>query len=154
MALQRLSHIGICVSNLEKSLHFYRDVLGFQTVSELDVAGETIDRLLGLENVELHTIYLERDGTCIELLSFASPTAVANVAPRAMNGVGLTHLSMRVDDLARTLEDLRSAGVEVLEHTQIENPEFQAAAVFVVDPDSTRIELVQQPGDPNDPPGA
>ena len=70
-----------------------------------------------------------------------------------MNQLGLTHLSLRVDNLAATLTDLEKAGVQILEKTRIDIPAFQAAAVFVADPDGTLIELVQSPGDPTAPPG-
>jgi catechol 2,3-dioxygenase-like lactoylglutathione lyase family enzyme len=70
-----------------------------------------------------------------------------------MNRLGLTHLSMRVDDLAQTLATLQAAGVHVLPATRIDIPAFDAAAVFIADPDGTLIELVQAPGDPVQPPG-
>jgi len=154
MALQRVSHIGICVSDLERSLHFYRDLLGFQTLSKLDAAGEAVDRLLSLEGTDLHAVYLERDGTRLELLHFASPGHDGAAGPRPMNALGFTHLSLRVDDLATTLDALRNAGVRVLDETLIDNPDFDSAAVFIVDPDGTRVELVQSPGDPSTTPGA
>ncbi len=70
-----------------------------------------------------------------------------------MNGLGLTHLSLRVDNLAATLDALNAAGVRILTQTRIDIPAFEAAAVFIVDPDGTLIELVQAPGDPAAPPG-
>jgi catechol 2,3-dioxygenase-like lactoylglutathione lyase family enzyme len=70
-----------------------------------------------------------------------------------MNARGLTHLSLRVDDLHATLPALRALGGRVLDETRIEIPELGAAAVFVADPDGTLIELVQAPGDPEAPPG-
>ncbi len=57
-----MSHIGICVSDWERSLRFYRDVLGFQYAFELAVKGEPSDTLLALKDVALRAIYLERDG--------------------------------------------------------------------------------------------
>jgi len=153
MAILRLTHVGICVADLPRSLHFYRDLLGFQFRSEIKVQGEPSNTLLQLPAVDLHAVYLERDGTRIELLDYPSPGVVGNDAPRAMNARGLTHLSLRVDDLARTLEHLRAAGVTILEASRIDIPAFEAAAVFICDPDGTRIELVQAPGDPEAPPG-
>jgi catechol 2,3-dioxygenase-like lactoylglutathione lyase family enzyme len=153
MSLLRLTHIGICVSDWERSLRFYRDVLGFTHLSELQVAGEPSNTLLQLDDVELRAIYLERDGTRIELLHYPSPGHRGDGQPRGMNQLGLTHLSLRVDDLAATLEDLRRAGVQVLDKTRIDIPAFQAAAVFITDPDGTLIELVQSPSDVTAPPG-
>jgi len=153
MSFLRLTHIGICVSDAERSVRFYRDVLGFHHRSELQVAGEPSNTLLQLENVELRAIYLERDGTRIELLHYPSPGHRGDGAPRAMNQLGLTHLSLRVDNLAATLTELKKAGVQILQRTHIDIPAFEAAAIFITDPDGTLIELVQSPGDPESPPG-
>jgi len=153
MAVLRMTHVGICVTDLERSIRFYRDLLGFTYRSELRVQGEQCDTLLRLRNVDLHAVYLERDGTRIELLHYVSPGAVGDDAVRPMNGRGLTHLSLRVDRVADTLATLRAAGVRVLEETLIDLPDFGAAAIFVADPDGTLIELVQSPGDLEAPPG-
>ncbi len=154
MSLLRLTHIGICVSDWERSLRFYRDALGFKHLSELQLAGEPSATLLQLDNVELRAIYLERDGTRIELLHYPTPGHQGDGRPRRMNQLGLTHLSLRVDNLVQTLETLKQAGAQVLEETHIDIPGLEAAAVFITDPDGTRIELVQAPGDPALPPGA
>jgi catechol 2,3-dioxygenase-like lactoylglutathione lyase family enzyme len=153
MSLLRLTHIGICVADWERSLRFYRDVLGFRYLSELQVAGEPTDTLLQLRDVELRAIYLERDGTRVELLHYTSPGHQGDGRPRAMNQLGLTHLSLRVDNLATTVDALKQAGVRILEPSKIEIPAFEAAAVFVTDPDGTLLELVQAPGEPAAPPG-
>jgi len=153
MPFLRLTHIGICVSDWERSLRFYRDLLGFRYLSELQVAGEPSDTLLQLRDVHLRAVYLERDGTRIELLHYASPGHRAESVPRPMNQLGLTHLSFRVADLASLVRELREAGVNILDRTRIDIPAFEAAAVFVTDPDGTLIELVQAPGDPSLPPG-
>jgi glyoxylase I family protein len=154
MAILRMTHIGICVTDLERSTRFYRDLLGFAYRSELRVQGEPTQTLLRLRDVELQAVYLERDGTRIELLHYAVPGAIGDGAPRPMNGRGLTHLSLRVDDLAATVATLRAADVRVLDDSRIDLPEFAAAAVFIADPDGTLIELVQAPGDVGAPPGA
>ena len=63
-----------------------------------------------------------------------------------MNQLGLTHLSLRVSDLDASLATLAAAGAKVLGETRIDHPELGVAAVFVLDPDGTRVELVQSPG--------
>jgi catechol 2,3-dioxygenase-like lactoylglutathione lyase family enzyme len=151
--LLRLTHVGICVSDLERSLRFYRDLLGFRQEHELEVAGEPSDTLLRLRGVALRAVYLVRDGVRIELLRFASPPPPPPHT-RVMNEPGLTHLSFRVADLDATLAALRAAGERVLEETVIRIPAAGAAACMVVDPDGQVIELVQAPGDPAAPPGA
>jgi len=153
MAILRLTHVGVCVSDLERSLRFYRDGLGFRERSRLEVAGEPAATLLRIAAVELTAVYLERDGTCIELLHYRAPGDLPAESPRPMNRLGLTHLSLRVDALDATLRDLRALGAGLVERSRIDLPAVGTAAVFVTDPDGTMIELVQAPGDPATPPG-
>jgi catechol 2,3-dioxygenase-like lactoylglutathione lyase family enzyme len=152
MAVLRMTHVGICVSDLERSLRFYRDLLGFRYRSELQVQGAPTTTLLRLADVDLRAVYLERDGTRIELLHYVVPGAVGTAEPRPLNARGLTHLSLRVDSVAETLQTLRAAAVAVLDETLIDFPDFGSAAVFICDPDGTLIELVQSPGDLEAPP--
>jgi lactoylglutathione lyase len=142
----RLTHIGICVSDWRRSLRFYEEGLGFRPVGELEAKGEPAETLLRLSDVRLRALYLERDGVRIELLHYESPGHEGDGEPRAMNGLGLTHLSLRVDDLDAVLGALASCGARILRDTRIEVPEAGTRAVFVTDPDGTLVELVQQPG--------
>jgi catechol 2,3-dioxygenase-like lactoylglutathione lyase family enzyme len=153
LPLQRLTHIGIAVSDLDRALHFYRDLRGFSWEHDLTVEGEPTDTLLRLRGTNLHAVYLHRDGVRIELLHFTSPPAPAKPA-RVMNEVGLTHLSFRVADLDAVLVALRADGQRVLEDTIIRFPDWGSAAALIVDPDGQIIELVQAPGDPAAPPRA
>lgn len=143
MTIRRFSHVGICVSELERSLAFYRDALGFREVHRFDVAGDAPETLLGLRDVDLEAVFLERDGVRIELLSYRSPPHRGSGEPRPMNALGLTHLSLRVDDLADTIIALERAGARILHGTRTWNGERASGAVFAVDPDGTRIELIQ-----------
>jgi catechol 2,3-dioxygenase-like lactoylglutathione lyase family enzyme len=153
LPIARITHVGIAVSDLDRSMRFYRDLLGFRSEHALDVEGEPTDTLLRLRGTKLHAEYLSRDGVRIELLHFASPAAPAR-PERPLNQYGLTHLSFRVTDMDAVLTALRAAGERVLEETVIRFPEWQSAACFVADPDGQLIELVQAPGDPAAPPRA
>ncbi len=154
MPIRRLSHVGLCVSDLERSLRFYRDGLGFRERSSLDVSGAAAETLLELRDLKLRAVYLERDGLRLELLHFASPGPRGEAQARAMNELGLTHLSVRVDDLDAALADLAGFGGRVLEGTRIAIPAARTRAAFVTDPDGARVELVEAPGDPAALPGA
>jgi glyoxylase I family protein len=154
MAIQHLSHIGICVSDLETSRRFYTDLLGFTELHELAVVGPPVETLLEIDGADLRALYLERDGVVIELLYFASPGHIGERERRPMNQLGFTHLSLRVDDIDATLAELRAGGALVADFTRTGHPSLKAGAVFLTDPDGTRIELVQAPGDPKVLPGA
>lgn len=153
MSVQRLSHIGICVSDLERSLAFYRDVLGFRERSSLMVSGAEPEALLDLVDVKLRAVYLERDGTRIELLCFDAPGHTGDFGPQPVNRLGLTHLSLRVSDLTATAQAAEHAGGGVLLGSRIESERFGTRAIFITDPDGLRIELLEAPGDPDALPG-
>jgi catechol 2,3-dioxygenase-like lactoylglutathione lyase family enzyme len=146
MAIRRFSHVGVCVSDLDRSLAFYRDGLGFREVGRLDVAGDATETLLQVEDVDLCAVFLERDGVRLELLYYRSPAHRGAGEPRPMNALGLTHLSLRVDDLGALVDSLESAGARVLRATRVRNEELASDAIFVTDPDGTRIELVSSSG--------
>jgi len=142
------THVGICVRDLARSLRFWQDAMGFERTGELRIAGEPTASLLGLPELDLEAVYLAQDDCRIELLHFPTPGSLGEARVRAMNLRGLTHFAFRAENLEETLARVRECGGRVLEETRIRNPDFEAEVVFVTDPDGTRIEFVQAPGDP------
>jgi glyoxylase I family protein len=151
MAVLRFGHLGICVTSLAASVPFYRDLLGFRALTQVEVRGADADKLLGLEGVDQTTVFLERDGIRLALFEFRSPLPVATRQPRAMNQPGMAAIMLRVDDLDATLAAMRQASVTVLDGTRTDYPAYGSRLVFVTDPDGTLIELVEIPGDPYTP---
>jgi catechol 2,3-dioxygenase-like lactoylglutathione lyase family enzyme len=148
MAVQYLMHFGVCVRDLERSIRFYRDALGFTEAGRLEIEGEPTATMLGLPELELHAMYLDRDGFRIELLHFPTPGTVGPAEARPMNQPGLTHMALRVDDLDETIRAVEAHGGRVIESSRVHNPSFEANLVYVTDPDGTRLELLQVPKDP------
>ena len=135
-------------------MHFYRDVLGFEELSRLQVTGPEAERLLSIDGGELQAVYLQRDGTRIELLYYPVAGHEATATPRPMNRLGFTHLSLRVADLEAVAAAIEQGGGVNLAQTRVDNAAWGSKAVFVTDPDGLRIELLQAPGDPDALPGS
>jgi catechol 2,3-dioxygenase-like lactoylglutathione lyase family enzyme len=148
MAIEYVMHVGVCVRDLERSIRFYRDGFGFKEAGRLEITGEPTATMLGLPELELHAIYLERDGLRIELLHYPTPGTVGGADPRPMNQPGLTHFAVRVSDLDDVLERVVSLGGRVLEESRVYNTEFDSHLVYVTDPDGLRMELIETPKDP------
>lgn len=141
----RMTHIGLCVSDMERSLRFYCEALGFVRSADfpdIHVAKEPSDTLLGLRDVDLQAVYLERDGFRLELLHFASPRSPGAPPERSMNDLGLTHLSIRVPDVRAAASELERAGATIQRETEIAFDDM-VVAVFLRDPDGLPIELVR-----------
>jgi len=151
-AILRFTHIGIGVTDMDRSVAFYRDALGFVWEHELRLEGEPTDTLLRLRGSTVHAVYLTRDGVRIELMHFASPPAPPP-HERVLTEPGLTHLSLRVASMDQAAALVREHGGTVLDDTMLNFPEAETFACFVRDPDGQLIELLQAPGDPSAPPG-
>jgi catechol 2,3-dioxygenase-like lactoylglutathione lyase family enzyme len=129
------NHVGLCVTDLQRSRTFYEEVLGFRYWWELEAPDEPSSVLLQLpQPVGLTAVYLLRDGLILELLHYAS-APVQSQARRVMAEPGLTHLSFSVADVGRALEEVKALGGQVLEQTNIK------AAIMIRDPDGQLIEL-------------
>ncbi len=143
-----VSHFGLCVSNLEKSLRFYCDGLGFEKGTAYDIGNEA-GRALEVEgDVVLASQFIGRDGVNIELLYFVSPRA--NGQPSASrNQLGLTHLSLYVDNIDAVGKKLVEHGGKAIDDTDttiVQDDGGKLRLIFFTDPDGCRIELMQQLG--------
>ena len=152
MALVRLTHIGICVSDWERSLHFYRDVLGCTEVGRLELGGAPVAKLNGMPDAKVRMVFLERDGWRLELFAFSVPDWIGPQEARPMNQLGLTHLAFRVDDLDAVCAQIEAAGGHLLADTRLDLP-GSTCVIMALDPDGVRLELLEKPGDPGALPG-
>ncbi|MCU0273226.1 MAG: VOC family protein [Acidimicrobiales bacterium] len=142
----RPSHIGICVADLDRSLRFYCDGLGFRAEERFELDSDQVPGLdLALEIGERTVVtsqFVRAEGLAIELLAYTtpSPTGSPSASRRLL---GLTHLSLYVDDLEAAIAHLVACGGTLLEETR-QSPGIDL--VFLADPDGVRVELMQLPG--------
>jgi catechol 2,3-dioxygenase-like lactoylglutathione lyase family enzyme len=140
-----VSHFGICVSDLARSVRFYCEGLGFELVQSHTV-GDEFGRLMELDEVVLQSRFVRRDGVSIELLCFDSPGHTGEPVRRPMNQLGLTHLSLRVEDLDGVAQSIESHGGCVVPDTRTTFGTSNALDfVYCTDPDGVRIELMHLP---------
>jgi lactoylglutathione lyase len=132
-----VNHVGLCVTDLERSRRFYEEVFGFSHRDDLHPDDGPTGRLLGIEPpVGLDAVYLTLGPFVLELLRF-DRDGNAPARDRSFTEPGLTHLSFGVDDLAEACRRVRAAGGRVLEDT-----ELGGLAVMVRDPDGQLLELL------------
>ncbi len=143
-----VSHVGLCVSDVERSLRFYRDGLGFAEGPRFDVGSEFAPTLEVDAPVDVIAQYISRDGLTIELLHYTTGK-VDGTPSSARNLLGFTHLSLLVDDVDAVATRLVELGGTVLESTRTRIGGSDGAAsdfLFVADPDGVRIELMRLAG--------
>ncbi len=144
-----LRHTGIVVSNMERALYFYRDLLGLKVVRVMEESGKYIDELLGLKDVKVTTVKLSADegGSLLELLQFKSHPIPRFSGERAIYGLGPSHVAFTVSDLKSVYDRLSKAGT-VFTSSPVLSPDGLARVVFCEDPDGTPLEIVEQLASP------
>lgn len=135
------NHVGHHVADLDRSLHFYRGVFGFEELQRLEIPDPVASKLLRVpEPVGLTAVYLGLGGVVLELLHLDRP-GNEPARERSFAEPGLTHVSFTVEDLPATCEAVVAHGGEVLSDT-----DMAGFAIMVRDPDGQVLELL--------PPGA
>lgn len=135
-----VSHVGICVSDLDRSLRFYCEGLGFSAAESHAIGNEFADTLEVPRDVDLTSQFIRREGLSVELLHYRSPGTHGRPSA-SRNQVGLTHLSFIVPDLEAAAARLVECGGTILEPTRTKAEGIYL--LFLADPDGTRVELMQ-----------
>ncbi len=144
--MEGVFHTGITVSDLERSIAFYREVLGLTLqVPPTDVfAGEALARALGVPGASLRLAVLNVGTGSLELLEYRSPASPVDrsVPP---NGLGAMHVAFRVKDIHQQMAALEAKGVQFLSGPNIvdEGPLAGWRWVYFHDPDGIALELVE-----------
>jgi catechol 2,3-dioxygenase-like lactoylglutathione lyase family enzyme len=141
--IRRYQHVSITVSDLDRSMAWYRDMLGFEPQGGVsEASGEALSRALGVENVHLKLATLLRGDSLLELIQYLSPAGMKK-APRPCD-VGCMHMALEVDDIQALYRDLSARGVNFNSAPNRNPPEIAWAWwVYLQDPDGVPIELVQ-----------
>lgn len=105
MSIEKISHIGIAVRDLEQQVAFYRDVLGL--------------RLTGTETIEdqqVKVAIFQVGESAIELLC---PTSAESPVARFLDqkGEGIHHLAYQVEGIQETLDGLSKNGARLIDET-------------------------------------
>jgi catechol 2,3-dioxygenase-like lactoylglutathione lyase family enzyme len=149
--IRAIDHINIVVADLERSVRFYTEVLGFKKTHDVHMEGGWIDAIVGLRGVKGLVAFVEPPGggMRLELLQYVAPPGVVLPENSRPNTHGLRHFAFRVDDIAGMTARLRAAGV-----TLFSDPVLVPAGVvkfaagdkkllYFLDPDGVILELAE-----------
>lgn len=147
-------HTSWTVSDLDRSIAFYRDLLGFELLATRVRTGRFIEQVVGFEGAELRIAALRipgapvgQSGHHLELIQYVAPQGV-KLDLRTCN-VGAAHLALATDSIHETCERLARQGVALVsEPVPIPAAPGIASggyACYLRDPDGFTIELVQPP---------
>ncbi|MEI6460194.1 MAG: VOC family protein [Pseudomonadota bacterium] len=105
-SIPRISHLGICVTDIGRSMDFYCGALGFVPGEVMEISSG-LDGIMELTGVSLRSQFIRRpDGFALELLELRSPEPFGPRERRPLNQFGLTHLSFYVESLEASMAEL------------------------------------------------
>lgn len=138
-------HVGITVRSLSDSLAFYRDLLGFEEVFSWNPREPYIGVLVGYPQVDLKATILRvpNSDMRLELLEYGGVDGEP-IDPRNGNP-GTAHIALFVNNLDAMYESLSKAGIDAVSTpvTPTIGPNRGGRAVYMIDPDGVRVELIE-----------
>ena len=141
--MKAVRHTGIVVTDMERSLEFYRDLLGLTPVLDFEEQGEYIDTVCNMSGLRLRMVkLLADDGGMVELLHYISHP-MSRIKDNKLCEIGPTHMAFTVDSIDQTYARLSGAGVK-FNSTPTVSPDGKAKLAFCQDPDGTYLELVEE----------
>lgn len=150
MNILKCHHHGFTVSDLDKSLAFYRDALGLEVLRVSERSNlPSYDRMLGYPDVKLRVALLRHVGTdfLLELFQYVNPPVEKRrLEPRL---VGAAHVALEVDDVDAVYERLRSHGYSAINPPVdvVRDGRKVARGMYALDGDGIFVEIFQEYAD-------
>lgn len=140
-------HTSYTVVDLERSLAFYRDLLGFEVLHiRPHITNQYFRDIIAFPDAVVKGALLRIPGTthCLELFEYVHPRGEAQNLRN--NNPGSSHMALYVDDLPALYDFLLSKGVQFRTPPVYlnEGPNIGGWALYMLDPDGITIELMQQ----------
>lgn len=143
-----LSHIGVCVPNLEQGREFYAGMFGFELLDKLEwpVGTEMADYTIGLQGSAAQGYVMKGANCYLELWQYSSPEPRGEPAQRGANDFGIRHLAFEVENVENAVERLLQLGGSIM-NPPMRIPEIpsmsEELALYCRDPFGNIIELLE-----------
>jgi catechol 2,3-dioxygenase-like lactoylglutathione lyase family enzyme len=153
---QEVAAVGMTVSNMDRSMAFFSDVLTFEKVSDQELSGGEQERLTGLFGVRMRVVRMRLGGEEIELTEFLVPRGRPVPVDSRSNDRWFQHVAIIVSDMDAAYARLRQHRVEHASPEPQRLPDWNPnaggiKAFYFKDPDGHPLEVLQFPAGKGDP---
>ena len=139
------NHTSFTVSDLDRTLAFFRDGLGFEVTSKAPRDPALIQAITGVEGAELQISYVRGPRHSLELIQYDSPADKGKVISRPCD-TGFAHVAYDVDDIDAAIAT--AANYEVWPIGQVtvidKGPNAGSRVCYLRDPDGVTIEFIEK----------
>lgn len=148
--IEAVGAIGMTVQDMERSVRFFADVLGFEKVSEAEVDGEAYEHLEGVFGLRMRVVRLRLGKEILELTEYLAPGGRPVPGDSRSNDLWFQHVAIVVSDMRRAYGVLRDHRVGHASSGPQRLPDWNKAAggieaFYFRDPDGHFLEVIQFP---------
>ena len=137
-----IRHTGIVVNDLDNSITFWCEIMGFNIQRKMLESGEKIDSMMGLKNVKVTTAKLsDKNGNLIELLKFESHPDLKEWQGKPYS-TGISHLALTVDNFDETIKKLDKFDIKLKNKPIISNDK-KVKVVYITCLEGLLLEIVE-----------
>lgn len=142
--------IGITVKEMDRSVKFYSEVLGFRKISDVELAGHEQEQLLGVFGLRMRVVRMQLGDEFIELTDYLTSGGRSIPEDAKSNDLIFQHIAIVVSDMDRAYQQLRRFNVMHVSTNPQTIPQSNIAAAGVKafyfhDPDMHNLELIYFP---------
>ena len=138
-----LGHVGLGVSDMDRSLAFYRDLLGMEIIMDLDISDDRIAKVIGVPGAKCHIVHLKLGDNVLELFQYFNPVGKNRTKELQQYDQCFTHIGFEIDDFHKHIAQLKKHNIEFLGEPQEFRPNVWIA--YFRGPDGEVCEFRQQP---------
>ena len=140
------NHTAFIVSDLDRTIGFFKELLGFELTSRASRDKKAIQDMTGLEAVDIEVAYLRGYGHWIELIRYLEPAERGGGLPKIYQD-GAGHIALDVDNVALAVEKAAAYGLAPVGKivTIDQGPNKDRQVVYLQGEDGLSIEFIQVP---------
>lgn len=141
----KLRHVGIVVKDIEHSIKFWTDIFGFKIISRQIECGDFIDKVIGINGINVETVKLiNRNKDIVELLKFITPSNEDKLLPDNFPyDYGLRHIAFTVDNIEVVLNLIENFGINNLREPQL-SLDGKVRVLYISVHENLILELVEE----------
>lgn len=139
-----MNHTSFTVEDLQKSLQFYRDILGLEVISLAERDKEFSSKVSGVDNAKMNIAYIKANNGTIELIEYTS--GKGKILDTTTSNVGSAHVCFNVKDFDKWIEHLNTN--HVIFRGQVctvpVGPNKDRKVVYATDIDGNNLEFIEE----------
>ncbi|MEQ9643827.1 MAG: VOC family protein [Alphaproteobacteria bacterium] len=139
------NHTSFTVSDLDRTIAFYRDALGFELISKAPRDPKAIRHITGVEDAGVMIAFLQAPGHRLELIEYTSARDPGRVTARPCD-VGFCHVAFDVTDIDSALAAAARHDVRPIAEPYVidQGPNTGNRVAYLRDPDGIVVEFIEK----------